>query len=75
MPVKIEGPQAVVMGEKIYLGGATENDGDNHRVFQYDPSRDEWSRLPPCQVAAFAMAQFMGHLITVGGVDTTWFCH
>ena len=68
MPVGMEGPQAVVMGEKIYMGGGTtENDEDDHQVFQYDPSRNEWSRLPPHHVAGFAMAQFMGHLITVGG--------
>ena len=69
MPVKMTRPQAVVMGEKVYMGGGdTENDEDDHQVFQYDPSRDKWSRLPPCQVIFFAMAQFMGHLITVGGV-------
>ena len=48
-------------------GGNTKHVEDNQYVFQYDPSRDEWSRLPPCQVIFFPMAQFMGHLITVGG--------
>ena len=69
MPVEMEGPQVIVMGEKVYVGGGhTESIDDCKQVSQYDPSRDEWSHLPPCQVAAFAMAQFMGHLITVGGV-------
>ena len=69
MPVVMERPQAVVMGEKVYMGGGvTENVEDCHQVLQYDPSRDEWSRLPPHQVILFAMAQFMGHLIAVGGV-------
>ena len=69
MPVKIADAQAVVMGEKIYVGGGTtENDEHYNQLFQYDPSRDEWSRLPLCQVKVFAMAQFMGHLITLGGV-------
>ena len=69
VPVKIERPQAVVMGEKIYMGGGdSENHEENHRVFQYDPSRDEWRHLPLHHVRFFAMAQFMGHLITVGGV-------
>ena len=64
MPVEVTRSQVVVMGEKIYMGGGlTEND----QVFQYDPSRDEWSRLPPHQVSLFSMAQFMGHFITVGG--------
>ena len=57
--------QVVVMGEKVYIGGGLSEAGE---VFQYDPSQDEWSFLPPCQVIGFAMAQFMGYLITVGGV-------
>ena len=68
MPMEITRPQVVVMGEKVYVGGgATENVEDRNQVFQYDPSRNEWSRFPPHQVALFAVAQFMGHLITVGG--------
>ena len=56
------------MGEKVYIGGGnTKHVEDNRYVFQYNPSRDEWNCLPPCQVIFFAMAQFMGHLITVGG--------
>ena len=68
MPVKMERPQAVVVREKVYVGGGhTEGIEDDHQVFQYDPSQDEWSRLPPHQVVLFVMAQFVGHLITVGG--------
>ena len=69
MPVKMGSAQAVVMGEKIYMGGGvTENVEYCNQVFQYDTSRNEWSRLPPHQVVYFAMAQFVGHLITVGGM-------
>ena len=68
MPVGMVRPQAIVMGEKVYMGGGhTEHGEDRNQFFQYDPSQDEWSRLPPHKVAYFAMAQFMGHLITVGG--------
>ena len=68
MPVGMDKPQAIVMGEKVYVGGgATENVEVLNQVFQYDTSRDEWSRLPPCQVIFFAMAQYAGNLITVGG--------
>ena len=60
--------QGVVMAEKVYMTvGITENDEDYHRVFQYDPSGDEWSRLPLLKAIFFAMAQFEGSLITVGG--------
>ena len=68
MPVEVILPQAVKLGEKIYTGGGfTETDEDGHQVFQYDESRDEWSCLPHCQVGLFAMDQFAGYLITVGG--------
>ena len=68
MPVVMDNAQAVVMGEKVYMGGGdTENDKDCNQVFQYDPFSNEWSRLPSCPVAYFAMAQLIGHLITVGG--------
>ena len=69
MPVVMDKPQAIVIGSKVYVGGgATENAGDRKQVFQYDLSHDEWSRLPSHQVRLFPMAQFMGHLITVGGL-------
>ena len=57
-----------MMGKKVYIGGGvTENVDDFNQVLQYDLSTDEWSRLPPHLIVAFAMAQFMEHLITVGG--------
>ena len=56
------------MRKKIYVGGGDTESGDDRKlVFQYDPSRNGWSRLPPHHVIFFAMSQFMGHLITVGG--------
>ena len=68
-PVEMTVAQAVVMGEKVYVGGGvTEKQGDKFHVFQYTTTRDEWSRLPPHNVCYFAMAQFTGRLITVGGM-------
>ena len=56
------------MGEKVYVGGGlTEKIKDRYHVFQYNIPRDEWSHLPPHTVCYFAMAQFTGKLITVGG--------
>ena len=49
-------------------GGNTENAKYLQQVFQYNLARDEWSRLPLHQVVWFAIAQFKGNLITVGGV-------
>ena len=69
MPVGMSKAQAVMIGSKVYAGGGvTESVEDFNQVFQYDPSRDEWSRLPPHQAVSFAMAQFAGNLITVGGL-------
>ena len=70
MPVGMKSPvQAVMMGEKVYIGGGhTKHNEDADQVVRYDPSKDEWSRLPPCQVSAFAIAQFNRNLIIVGGV-------
>ena len=69
MPEGVAWAQAVVMGEKVYIGGGnTQNLDDMRQVFQYDSSQDKWSRLPPCDAIMFAIAQFMGSLITVGGV-------
>ena len=60
--------QAVVMGEKAYVGGGdTENRVDRFHIFQYITFKDKWSRLPPHYAIYFAMAQFVGSLITVGG--------
>ena len=56
------------MGENVYMrGGATEEVEGLHLVFQYNTSCDEWSLLPPHPLIFFAMAQFAGHLIAVGG--------
>ena len=67
VPVKMHSAQAVVIGEKVYVGGGfTEKPDDK---FQYNTSTNEWSRLPPHAVCYFAMAQFTGELITVGGQE------
>ena len=68
MPVGMDSAQAVVIGDKVYIGGGnTEGVENDFQLFQYDSFRDEWSRLPPHQVIFFAMAQFARNLITVGG--------
>ena len=64
----MDNAQAVVMGEKVYIGGGfTDDNNSDGCIFQYDLSKEVWSCLPPCQVSFFAMAQFAGNLITVGG--------
>ena len=68
IPLEMSSAQAVVMGEKVYVGGGvTEKLHHRFHVFQYNTLRDEWGCLPPHHVLYFAMAQFKGHLVTVGG--------
>ena len=67
-PVRMSRAQAVVMGEKVYVGGGdTEKRDNKFHVFQYNTTRDGWIHLPRHHVTNFAMAQFTGRLITVGG--------
>ena len=61
-PEYIVATQAVVMRERVYVEG-------DYKVYQYDWRRDTWSTLPDCPVKWFGMAQFLGKLITVGGID------
>ena len=69
MPVGMVKSQVVVIGERVYMGGGiTKCDEDHFQVFQCNLTRDEWSGLPPHHVLFFAMAQFEGSLITVGGM-------
>ena len=66
--VVMNSAQVVVMGDKVYIGGGhTESIENRKQVFQYDPSRNGWSHLPPHHLVVFAMVQFKGNLITVGG--------
>ncbi len=65
-------PQCVLVGGRVYVGGGggADDDDDDCRVFEYHSGGDEWSTLPDCPVVGFAMGQFQGHLITVGGTTT-----
>ena len=74
MPLEMFSAQAVVLGEKVYVGGGAfvEDEIHNYRdILLYNSSRDEWSELPRHDVKAFALAQFIGNLITVGGLAYT----
>ncbi len=69
LPVGMWGAQSVQVGGKVYVrAGGTSSEAYGYLVFQYDPERDGWATLPPCPVKSFALGQFQGHIITVGGV-------
>ena len=58
---------AVVVGEKVYVGAGVIHGADDHRVFQYNCREDIWDSLPRCPAKYYALANFMGSLIAVGG--------
>ena len=64
--------QLVVIGEKVYTGGGTAKlNEDLLAVLIYDLFKDEWGRLPNHCVGLFALGEFQGNLITVGGSPRT----
>ena len=68
MPMEMSRQQVVAMADNVYIGGTNTASAENYnQVFQYNLARDEWSHLPSCKVIGFAIAQFAGNLITVGG--------
>lgn len=66
--MKMASLQSVLVGAKAYVGGGKADRVDEQfLVCQYDPEKDCWEKLPPCPVKWFALGQFQGRLITVGG--------
>ncbi len=64
-------PQCVLVGGRIYTGGGLTKDKglDKWKVFEYFPEGDEWTLLPDHSHRLFALGQFRGQLIAVGGVS------
>ncbi len=61
-------PQCVLVGGRVYVGGDFLHcDDDLQRVLEYFPQGDEWSFLSDHSYSGFALGQFQGQLITVGG--------
>lgn len=56
------------LGKVCVGGGYTGSPKDQYLVFQYDHLKDSWDALPACSVMLFALAQFQGCLITLGGI-------
>ncbi len=70
LPVATSGAQCALVGGKVYVGGGTtDNQRDLTRIFRFDPERGNWyCPQARCPVAYFAMAEFQGELIVVGGI-------
>ena len=67
-PVKMTSAQAVVVADKVYIGGGLTCGADN-KILVYNWKRDTWSMIPECTVRFFALVSFMGQLIVAGGIE------
>ncbi len=61
----------VLVNGKVYVGGGYTDhdpaDPANYLVCRYDPEKNGWVVLSCSSVRQFALAEFRGHVITVGG--------
>ena len=68
LPIKMHRGKALVINGKVYCGGGkTDATKDMYTVYCYNPSRDNWSSLPPLPVRLFGLGEIGGKLIVVGG--------
>lgn len=68
-----EYPQAVVINEKVYVGGRIASSSSIYDTMQvvlvYDSRVNEWSSLPPYECVYFAMAAVNNRLVVIGGCN------
>ena len=67
MPSGVDCAQAVVIGEKVYIGGG-EAKGGSYKVLEYT-IQEGWWREIDAPVEGFGMAEVNNQLIITGGVD------
>ena len=67
IPVSIDDAQAVVLGTKVYIGGAM-YPGLSSRLLIYDFSKDSWDKLDT-PTYLYALTTYHSQLVLVGGVD------
>jgi len=57
----------------VYVGGGSTGSGrgemSDYVVFRYDLAKNEWTHLPPSIVTCYALVQFMGELVLIGGKE------
>ena len=70
MPVKMHRPQAVAIGDEIFVGGGNNgNKTDLTAVLKYSTVKDEWTFQTDRSVIGFGLCQFQRELLSVGGMD------
>lgn len=60
-------PQAVRIGDQIYVGGGYRNPGASKAVLRYDTMKDAWSPLPSCPTLQHGLATLNSKLVALGG--------
>ena len=67
MPVGMRDAQAVVLGDKVYIGGGDTPTGPSSDLLIYDFKRDSWERIKtPTQL--YSLAVYCSQLLLVGGI-------
>ena len=72
LPTGQDGGKTTVINAKVYFGGGFRGHNDDLIVLCYDPSRDNWTTLPPLPVQCFGLGQINGKLVAVGGTKSDW---
>ena len=68
MPFGMHGAQAVVQGNKVYMGGGDTAEGPSAELLIYDYTSDFWGRIDtPTQW--YSVATYRSQLVLVGGVE------
>ena len=68
MPVGVYSAQAVVLRNKVYIGGGVVYPGSSSRLLVYDFTKNSWDMLnTPTQW--YALATYRSQLVVVGGRD------
>ena len=71
MPIGMRDAQAVVLGDKFYLGGGDTFDGPSSELLIYNFSNDSWDRLST-PTHSFSLTVYHSQLVLVGGVHPTY---
>ncbi len=59
----LEGAKAVLINNKIFIGRRTK------RIHSYDCTTKKWEALPEAPVKNYALANYQGQLVIVGGIN------
>ena len=68
MPVRIKNAQAVVLGNKVYIGGGSMNPSPQSRLLIYDFTKDSWDIID-APTEWYALTSYHSKLVLVGGRD------